>query len=365
MATGRPPQLSASAVAMTVKKYFNFSEVYEQTCRVLPSWSDRNLYFQGKSTEASEYVLKIINPEITSYKTIEGTLEIMRHLFSRHLLVPCAISSQTGRSFLLLSSAELFSQEQGDKDVRYPVYLLPYIPGKLFDSLEKKHLTPALLYEVGELVGKIDKELMDFRFPSFVSAVSDDWNIALFPKMKQYLADIPHPVNRRNAERIMGEFEEHVTPVLASLRTGMIHGDINGQNIILTERPSTDNGYHVTGFIDFNDAIETCIIFELGVGLAHIMSANLQSATCSSPVKFVSPIIKGYQAVLPLCTEELGCLYHIVLARCVHVAIHSARSCAMEPWNTYSLTYTENCWKLINYLLSISKQDVDKAWFHH
>ena len=162
MAAGRPPQLTASAVAMTIKKYFDFSEVYEQTCKVLPSWSDRIWYFQGKITEASagEYVLKIINPEVASHKATEGALEVMKHLFSRHLLVPCPISSRTGRNSLLLSSADLFSLEQGDKDMRYPVYLLSYIPGKLFDSLEKKHLTPALLYEVGELVGKIDKELM-------------------------------------------------------------------------------------------------------------------------------------------------------------------------------------------------------------
>jgi Ser/Thr protein kinase RdoA (MazF antagonist) len=57
----------------------------------------------------------------------------------------------------VLTRAELKDAENA---MKYAVYVLSYIPGKIFDHVDKQCLTPALLHEIGELLGKIDKELM-------------------------------------------------------------------------------------------------------------------------------------------------------------------------------------------------------------
>lgn len=197
---------------------------------------------------------------------------------------------------------------------------------------------------------------------SFISEVSRDWDLIHFPELKRYLKDIEDPQNQRNAEKVIQYFEEHVSPKIPSFRRAIIHGDLNGMNIVLKDKLPIDNGYHVAGFIDFNDSIKTCVIFELGISLAHIMSENMFPGSCSSAVEFVGPMIAAYNRVLPLSTEELDSLYYLVLARCCLLAINSVRSFTEEPWNTYMISHREGKWKLVDYLLSIPKHQVDRVW---
>ncbi len=166
-ATGRPPLLSASAVAQTVTKCFHFKMVDEATFKHLPSYCDRNYYFQGETTlekGQEEFILKLVNPVCMSYEAIEGIIEVLKHLNSRGLLSPYPLSSRTGTDVIELSSAELLmkkaSSNEGGEIMKYPVYVLSFIPGEIFDHVDKKYLTPALLYQVGEMLAKIDKDLM-------------------------------------------------------------------------------------------------------------------------------------------------------------------------------------------------------------
>ena len=173
------------------------------------------------------------------------------------------------------------------------------------------------------------------------------------------------PRHRHNAGKVILEFEEHVSPRIPSFRRAVIHGDLNGLNIVLSDRLHTDDEYHVAGFIDFNDCSKTCIIFELGISLSHLMQENLNPVTCSNVVEFVGPLIRAYNSVIPLSPDELDSLYYLVLARCVLLAIQATRSLAAEPWNTYVTRNIHNTWKLVEYLLALSKEKVDKIWLKY
>ena len=196
----------------------------------------------------------------------------------------------------------------------------------------------------------------------FVSEVSQDWDLVHFPKLKRYLEQIEDPKNKENARKVIQDYEDHVIPIIPSLRTGIIHGDLNGLNIVLQDELPADEGYHVAGFIDFNDAIKACVIFELGISLAHIMFENLHPVTCSSVVEFVGPMIRAYNSVFPLSAQELDCLYYLVLARCCQVAINSVQCFSAEPWNSYMIDRNDQKWRLIDYMLSVPKSEVDRIW---
>jgi Ser/Thr protein kinase RdoA (MazF antagonist) len=198
----------------------------------------------------------------------------------------------------------------------------------------------------------------------FISEVSHDWNLIHFPDLRCYLEHLD-PAHKGNAERVIHDFEDHVTPLIPSLRQSVIHSDLNGLNIVLKDKVSIDGGYHVAGFIDFNDSVETCVIFELGISLAYIMMENLHPITCSSVVEFVGPMIGAYHSVLPLSAEEVDVLYYLVLARCCQVAINSMRSFAAEPWNLYLTNWTDKGWRLVDYLLSVPKSYVDRTWLQY
>lgn len=180
-----------------------------------------------------------------------------------------------------------------------------------------------------------------------------------FLSMKSYLQDLDDSNHISNGEKIFKAFKDHVSPNIPSFKRGIIHGDLNGLNIVLKEKQPTDDTYHVAGFIDFNDCIKTCTIFELGISLAYIMLDNL---ACYDVVEFVGPLIGAYNDVMPLSTEEFECLYYLVLARCCQTALNGIRAHKVEPWNSYLLTTPHKSWLLIDQLLSTPKHIIDGKW---
>lgn len=198
--------------------------------------------------------------------------------------------------------------------------------------------------------------------------MSVEWDLTFFPKVKQLLSSIKDTKNRSNAEKVISGFEEYVSPRLPSFRRGIIHADLNGDNIIVSRDSVNSEVYHVCGFIDFNDSIFTCIVFELGISLAHIMRENLSASAADNnaiiaTLKLVAPLISGYNSVLSLTDDELDALYYIVLARLVFLAVNSERVHAADPENTAHIlpSVTKN-WNFINHMLCAGKEAVDKVW---
>lgn len=181
-ALGRPPSLKTEAVSSVIYKYFNFKNILECSIKSLPSFEDRNIYFQGEASHGncSEFILKLNNPLCTPAEVIKGLNAVMNHVkscnfqFETCYPLPC----KDGTDVLHLTAAEL-TGESGDvegsdhkvitkepnswtseqPELRYHVRVLPFISGEVFDSVDKKFLTPMLLQEVGEMIGKVDKEL--------------------------------------------------------------------------------------------------------------------------------------------------------------------------------------------------------------
>lgn len=153
-----------------------------------------------------------------------------------------------------------------------------------------------------------------------------------------------------------------MAPRLPTLGKGIIHGDVNGLNIILSRKLPASDICDLSGLIDFGDCAGSCTIFDLGICLAYIMLENMDPIYCSSAVEFVGPLIHGYNSILPLTPDEFDCLYYLVLARCVQSALNGQHAFKAEPWNDYLLITPNKAWKLVDTLLSTSKIEVDRIW---
>lgn len=366
IAGGRPPSLTTEEASRVITKHFNFKKVYDVSIKAFPSYRDRNYFFEGECVDepTKEFVFKLSNPLSTSVDVMEGVNEVMKHLHSKSMLTPYPLCSRRGKDLVQLTNTQLKKEDDTvDKNsMKYPVYVLSYIPGKIFDEVNKKHLTPALLYEVGELLGKMDKELMNNFSNKFLSSRKNyDWDLMHFEGMRKYLHELSDPLQVENGEKIFKAFEEHVAPKIPLFKRGIIHGDLNGLNIVLQEKLSGD-GYRVAGFIDFNDSVKTCVIFELGISLAYIMQENTHPVTCSNVVEFVGPMISAYNSVVGLNAEEIDCLYYLILARCCQTALNGIRAHKAEPWNSYLLTTPQKSWLLIEELINTPKCTVDDTW---
>ena len=195
-----------------------------------------------------------------------------------------------------------------------------------------------------------------------MSTVSDEWNLTCFPQMQRYLSIIDDPCNLRNATKVIQLFKEHVSPKLASFRTGIIHADVNGLNVIVKkQRSSCDEVYHVAGLIDFSDSIHTCIVFELAISAAHMMGDNLPHFdSVAAAVELVGPLVGAYNSILPLAEDEFDSLYYLVLARCVLVAINGTRHQKEDSSN--SVFSEHRVWTLVDELLNFTKVKVDTIW---
>ena len=191
---GRPPSLWHRSVSEIVRKHFNFKTVDQNSVKTLPSYDDRNYYFRGEHLyrDGYEFVLKLNNPLRTSFEEMEALACLMKHLDSCNLKfsTPFPVTTKEGRNVIQLSSKELVvvtdeqlcssptgtcvdssTMNNGDDsivsnksvgDVRglsYPVSVQSFIPGCVFDSIDKTLLTSAMLFQVGEMIGIVDKEL--------------------------------------------------------------------------------------------------------------------------------------------------------------------------------------------------------------
>ena len=187
------------------------------------------------------------------------------------------------------------------------------------------------------------------------------WDMMHFLDTKELLQDFNDPDQRSKAEIIYKAYEENVIPKISTFKKGVIHGDPNGLNLILKEAIDED-AFQFSGYIDFSDCTKTCSVFDLGICMAYMMTENLNPVTCSGVLEFVSPLIQGYNSVLPLNQNEVDALYYLVLARCCHSAVNGVVQFKAEPWNTYLLTTPEKAWKVIDKLLGTPKEYVNRIW---
>lgn len=177
---GRPPALSNAAVAKLVTEFFRFKAIDELSVKQFPAYDDRNFYFRGTLEEGArpfdtptadadqkaaknfekEYVLKLGNPLFASYEVLKGTNALLNHLHGNGCnwcIRP--LVGRGGADVLVLAREKLGEYDSTlvlpEKMVEPNIHLrvVTFIPGECFDEVEKRYLTPRLLYDVGHRVG--------------------------------------------------------------------------------------------------------------------------------------------------------------------------------------------------------------------
>lgn len=163
-ALGRPPSLQAKVVDTVLCKYFHFKKVLEDSIKPLPSFEDHNIYFEGETTNStcSEFVLKLSNPMCTPTEVIKGINAMMKYVqeCKFKFLTSYPLPSENGTDVVHLTAKELAGEGKSTQsELQYHVQVFPFIAGEVLDSVGKQYMTPTLLQEVGEMIGKLNKEL--------------------------------------------------------------------------------------------------------------------------------------------------------------------------------------------------------------
>lgn len=79
--------------------------------------------------------------------------------------------------------------------------------------------------------------------------------------------------------QIINQFQTSVLDNIESFEKSIIHGDINEQNILVSQN-SLDGKFHVSGILDFGDSQYSVLLFDLAIALTYMMlsSGHIQSA---------------------------------------------------------------------------------------
>ncbi|XP_022067979.2 hydroxylysine kinase [Acanthochromis polyacanthus] len=339
------PDFSQSQVSEIVKRLFRLtaSKVHS-----LPSYDDQNFYVA--STEGGEYVLKIMNSEDSKNTAlIEMQTYAMTFLHQNGLPAQTAVPTTSGQ---LMSVEEM---DCGYGCQKYLVRLLTYLPGA---TICKVPLTPQILYETGKTAAKMDIILNKMEHPqlSVLQRENFIWSLSNMALLEPYVHLLDGDPLQEVVTSVIHHHKISVNPQRTNFRKCINHGDFNDLNVLV--QPDENDGYRISGILDFGDMNDGYYIHELAITLMYMMIEHPE------PVQVGGPVLAGWESVLPLNEAEKDCLYLLVLSRFCQSLLLARHSVSLHPENAEYLTITSKRGVfIVRQLWELGKEQVEKVWF--
>ncbi|XP_013168904.1 PREDICTED: hydroxylysine kinase [Papilio xuthus] len=315
-------EVDEEAVRLLAERLYGIS-VQELT--ELPGYDDRNYRLTEDPNVKNPlilrhsphgYVLKIMNSmDSKNLAVVEAQNELMNFLSRRSVTCPVPVRNVFGQ----LHSLEMLGGQQ------HAVRLLEYVPGELLKDVPH---SDALFYQLGEFVANLDNKLQNFTH-SGLAGREHIWMLSQVPELEKFKYVIEDPDNLDLVEEVIEEFKYAVVPQLGELERGVIHGDINEQNVLVDRKPQPSNSeYRIAGIIDFGDVQESYYVFELAIAMTYLMLLTGQPRSAGV-------LLAGYTVTRRLPDHEYRLLKTLVSARLVQSLVLGAYTLKQDPANTY------------------------------
>ncbi len=324
-----PPKLTAEEAAACLLRHFGIEG------DLTPLYSDRDQNHRVDGTDGRRFIFKICNAE-EAPAAIALQTAALDHLSSRNLdlALPEVVRTTGGEAWARLESAA--GQE-------HMIRLVSFVEG---DLLETAPPTPALRRSLGGAVARLDLGLRGF----FHAAADQDivWRVGQAATLAGEVERVVESHRRPLATEIFQRYEKDIRPRLAGLRAQVIHNDVTAVNALV--RP--DDPEKVAGIIDFGDIVFDPLIVELAVTAADTTTAE------EAPLEAIGQLLAGYDAVLPLESQEVDLLFDLVALRHANNAVICAwRKTHSADRDNYLLAYEEPTWHALERLLAIDRRE--------
>jgi hydroxylysine kinase len=184
--------------------------------------------------------------------------------------------------------------------------------------------------------------LKDFEHPG--SNPPSLWDMKRATGLRDLLIHIDEAGLRQLITETLDQFEASCEPVLNSLRTRVIHNDMNRGNVLLDKTDST----RITGIIDFGDMVKSPLIIDLAIAAAY----QLQEG--DDPLAGALPLIAGYHRVTPLQQLELKILPDLIRTRLITSLLINSCRVKLFPENTdYLMTSHDSARRFLTQLADL------------
>lgn len=278
-----PPNLPVASIDEAVAEQFGFRGSYASLV------SERDQNFLLELSDGHRYVVKVTS---SAEARVVGDFQIAALLHLEqfdNLRVPQVVRTLDGR---------LFGSVQHEEQT-YRLRLNHYLAGKLLASLP---LNGGLMRDFGAKLASLDIGLEQFSHEGEQPLLL--WDLQRAGELRALLDHIDDATDRDRVTSVIDDFELLVVPRLSTLRTQVIHGDANPENVLI------DPGSHrVSGFIDFGDMIRAPLVFDAAIAAAYLRAKG------AGPLEFIAPFVAGYGSVRPFEPTELSLMFDLVRAR--------------------------------------------------
>lgn len=300
----RPVVTAADAQAIALERFGVHGTPTE-----LGSQQDRNFRIDAPS---GRFVLKVANPVFAADELAAQNLA-MGALHDRGVIAPRALPGLDGSD---LQRVDLGGQ-------RLIARLLTYVDG---DPLTGEgDLSDAQLRALGDIAGRVAAGLAGLEHTG--TERSTQWDLRIAGEVVEQLAGhVAEPARRRLIEETTQTALARLAPLRAALRTGVIHGDVTDDNIVI----AGDDADAPAGVIDFGDVSRGWIVAELAVAVASALHH-----VPGDPLRALETI-DAFAAHLPLTDPEIEALWPLVLLRAAVLVVSGEQQVAVDAGNAYA-----------------------------
>jgi hydroxylysine kinase len=253
--------------------------------------SERDCNFHLRDREGRQFVLKIASraedPVVTDFQ-----VQALRYIEGREpdIATPRVVPALDGRLLLAIRS------EEADHAVR----LVTYLPGIL---LAGQPLTAELCRNLGIFAAKLGNALCGFEHPG--SDPDLIWNMNHALRVRDIAHHIPDDSLRADVVRCIGYFETNVLPAFPSLRTQVVHNDMNPENVLL----DPEDASRVAGVIDFGDMARGPLVVDVAV------TGSYMREFAGNPLAKIAAFVSAYHSITPLERREIDLIYDLIRVR--------------------------------------------------
>lgn len=336
MAT-RPAALSDSKVFELLLEHFGIHVNYSKE---LTAYDDRNYLVRAERHGIDdEYVFKVTNARDTvdKYELMQYQVKLMHHLTLEGFKVPESVATLNGSNYPSIVDID---------GTKHAIRLFKYIRGDVWANVPKGTTKPKLYKAVGNFCAQLNIAMQKFTPQDMFAKFSCEWHLdKVWVASKAYITDVVPASKRKMLEQIFDDFDKIVLAHLNTFESGLIHSDLNDNNIIVDGGSDT-----VVGVIDFNEVTVAPYVFELAIVLADAMGQDLMAG------KYV---LNGYLSRKQLPQRDLNVLSHCVRARCAQCLLLCAHAKTLDPTNSYLTEASECYWTVLD---AIVDKEISTLW---
>jgi Ser/Thr protein kinase RdoA (MazF antagonist) len=321
------PRFSVSEASRFAQEFFGLTAA----AFTLPSERDQNFLLQTAAAE--KYVLKIAKADEQPV-VLELQNAALKHAARR------APSLALPRLIPASCSADMVTIQDAQKQ-QYFIRLLSWLDGEVFVSALPHG--EALLASLGAVLAELDLSLEGFSHPAMHRELH--WDVKRADQALAHLPLLP-ALQQEIVRRFMADWE---AIDWSALRHNVIHGDANDYNVLV-------RAGRVIGLLDFGDMVHSAVVCELAIALSYALLDKPE------PLVAAAPIIRAYNARLPLSEAEIDALYPLMTARLCMSLCYAAYNAEVKRGDAYQLVTARPAWALLQQLAVLSEDAARNAF---